>query len=270
MSSAFARGQLALLLAVCQACSASEKGGTDKGGGGKGGLEAVVSVTSDRNARNGYIYTHRELSEVARAGDGTPEAHGFLVHADRLPLKYGIEAGNFGPRMYYPPLRAGDIIPAYGRLNTVDQIQLPEQDQPATFSFTKLEKPPAGLSVLADGLAVPLSQAKPGFAVLRSTEKEGIFRMWVTDIVPPNNKDKVSAKVDVELGKTSISLPATIREGDVLMFGTIGHEVRSIVPRDTKSRVIGWVEFAPQALNADDAAAVCAKTGGKVVRPEKP
>ena len=59
-----------------------------------------------------------------------------------------------------------------------------------------------------------------------------------------------------------------VKVGSLLLLAQKAHEVLAIVPRDEKTGVIGWVEFAAEPLDAD---AIKAKGwADRVVRPVTP
>ena len=45
---------------------------------------------------------------------------------------------------------------------------------------------------------------------------------------------------------------ATVQAGDVLLVGEVGYKVRNVVPKDDKTKAVGWVEFAPDRIKRAD------------------
>lgn len=207
------------------------------------------------------------LEGIQPARDGTPVAHGLVLgYAGRAKLDEGVRPSS----VYYPPVRAGDLIPGFrGEVCTVGPLAVPGPGEPSTFFFTTLRSPPPGTELQPDGWAVPIKETHFHYGILRVNHKDRKWRLWVDGVSVPAG-GKPAAEVTVELNTGTPRESATIRAGDVLLFAGEGRRVSAVVPKDAKTRVIGWVEFDPYPLTPEEAERAVARTGGAVVRTRSP
>lgn len=198
--------------------------------------------------------------------DGRPEVRG-------LYLNPSIRAAEIHPHatpssVFYPPLRAGDLIPGLrSQVCQVDDLVVPGRGEPSTFSFHTVRNPPDGTALQPGGWAVPVKASEADFGTLRAT-REGHYRVWVDAVAAPKDGPK-TADLTVSYGTADTPKGATVRTGDVLFYTGFGYRVVNVVPKDPKTRVIGWVEFDPKAFpTEEEAKSAAVKSGGKVVVPK--
>lgn len=196
-------------------------------------------------------------SEVVREPGGSPEARGLETYQKFLFVKYRVEGIGY-PLVHYPPLRTGDLVPVFGflyRANAQSGLRL---------TWVPDAEAPPDARLHGPTVIVPLHPGGPKY-----TAHTGLNRahVWVERVdVPPEGKGMPSAQMAVDVyGTLAGGGTATVRVGDVLVTGPVGHTVRSIVPRDTKSRAIGWVELDARPILADQ----LGKDGSRVVRPAR-
>ena len=108
-------------------------------------------------------------------------------------------------------------------------------------------KLPPGLALGEDPYLVPL-KGKVGI---------GKHVLQADRIDPPGRDKKSSAELAMTYwsrrpGAPTVHLRATVRAGDVLLLGDDGYRVRNVVPRDDKTKAIGWVELAPDPIPKAD------------------
>jgi hypothetical protein len=227
--------------------STDRKVASDKGGGGRYG-----------------VITHG----IEPAADGTPEVRGLYLTPNYAHLDADVRPST----AFYPRLREGDLIPGYnGQVCAVGRLEVPKRGDPSTFSFRTAPKPPPGTALQPDGYGVPLKGADgdPALGTLRLT-KQGHYSVWVDAVAAPADGPRTAdLRLQYEFGEAPKA--ATVRAGDVLFYTGVGYRVVNVVPKDPKTRVIGWVEFDPKALpTGDEAKAAAEKAGGKVVVPTAP
>jgi hypothetical protein len=160
----------------------------------------------------------------------------------------------YAARLTLPPdLPKGTIFPLLGFMYSVDF----NRGDTLALEWVPEAQFPAGLKpVKPDSLFVPLDptsdvsgttfllDAKGVMArlILRKVERErdGAKRLVAT-LVYQNSGDK--------------PLQVDVREGDVLATPHVGgYEVRSIVPADPKSKVLGWIELSSKPIADADLA----------------
>lgn len=208
--------------------------------------------------------------------DGVVEGHRLKL----FPKEYLKAALGYGCYVIYPPLRAGDVVPLFGRLYAAGT---PTQE---AMVFTRLLPPveaPKGVAVAERSFVAPAT--RPGVA-------DDYSLLWDNRLYPrtfgpkPGAAGAATATLEVwppdkALAEDDVRvLGVTLEAGDILVLTTspkmqggaivgkeVGMKVLAVVPPDPKTRVIGWVEFAPQALFTEKE---FAKDGGRVVRPTKP
>jgi hypothetical protein len=203
----------------------------------KGGL--VVKTTRSHRDKPQF----RRLDIQAYTDDPEPGAE----PTGRLrvsPFSLRVDKRYFPAEASYPGLRAGDVLPLLGRLFRVAGVA-PEAgpNRPGTIAVRPLALAdvPAGLSFRKDSLALP----GPAAALKPGTLTIGTHALLVWEIGPVKDRGVVA----VLTGGLEPQYPrVALRVGDYLRLGGVGHEVLAIVPRDPKTRAVGWVELAGEPV----------------------
>ena len=153
----------------------------------------------------------------------------------------------------FPDLRKGDIVCALNGLYTVDEVS-PDEDSPSVlFKRLSADNVPRGVTFRPNTIVVPLSTTgkygqlqmyKRGLglrAIEREKDKKGEPGRWGAHTIEfmPIYEGLAEHK-------------AQLREGDILLFAGRGHRVLGIVPRDEKTRVIGWMELEAVPVGTEE------------------
>ena len=226
----------------------------------------VITVRVD-NSSTGRTFVDQE-HDLFMPGPVRPGMGGEM-EGHRLTLFTGYLKARGTASVQYPPLRAGDIIPMFGRLY---RTGTPEY-RSVVFTYLKPDEYPPGVTVAEKSFVVPITRAA---VVDNHSNLEG-NQLYAWQIDPPaGGKGAASATFEIwppdgQLGEKDRILTATVKVGDILMLPIksplgkeAGHKVLAVIPPDPKTRVIGWVEFEPKALFKEDE---LAKDGGRLVRP---
>ena len=204
------------------------------------------------------------FSAVERAGDGEYTAfgagiaHGWVgenrVRAKRSGGGYGLVS--------YPRLRRGDLVPVYGYVYEVTHIT-PDSDKAVAGGELKLrwvpaEKVPAGVAPGPEALLIPLGGANSALAAAKSIDAVPAGDPKAAPVLAARLELRREFLVQSAQGGyvKSRDYTATIKEKDVLLLGPqnqeVGYKVRKVVPRDEKTKVIGWVELDPEPIPMAD------------------
>ena len=150
----------------------------------------------------------------------------------------------------YPDIGLDDVVPAFGWVYRVSQVG-PDGRDAEGHTWIKMKKLPksawpAGARLDRDSFAVPLTgEGERGCANLHDAS------VTVQTITTPRG-GKPEARVcvihSVPGPKVYPRMYATVREGDVLLIYTAGHRVRSVVPADPKTNLVGWLELSPDPI----------------------
>lgn len=190
------------------------------------------------------------LDTVMKNGEGELYARGVFIEHLWIALKRKNETRH--STVYYPELRKGDLVPVYSYIYELTNIvpwDGPPKDGNHRIDLKMLpkDKVPAGLSLGKDPMLVPL-------------EGGSVFRLYLVkataiELPPdkaPSGKDKPVAKLELSYhpleSKTATHYTASVMPGDSLLLGGHGFKVRNVVPKDKKTKAIGWVEFAPEPI----------------------
>jgi hypothetical protein len=189
------------------------------------------------------------LSSVRVNARNRPVAWMAMASAEYLNIGRPLDnhLGDIG--LTYPNIGMGDVVPAFGWVYRVSQVgpSGPAAERNTWIKLKKLPKSawPAGARLRQDSFAVPLSgDGERGRANLHDAS------LTVESISTPRG-GKPEAKVYVKHSVPGYQFPrmyATVREGDVLLIHTAGHRVRSVVPPDPKSKLVGWLELSPDPI----------------------
>jgi len=162
---------------------------------------------------------------------------------------------NYGAdfKIRFPDLRKGDIVCALNGLYTVDEVS-PDEDSPSVlFKRLSADNVPRGVTFRPNTIVVPLSTTgkygqlqmyERGLglrAIEREKDKKGEPGRWVAHTIEfmPIYEGLAEHK-------------AQLREGDILLFAGRGHRVLGIVPKDEKTRVIGWMELEAVPVGTEE------------------
>jgi hypothetical protein len=194
---------------------------------------------------------------VDKAADGELEAVGVAISHTWIARdrKYKTPHG----LVSYPRLRKGDLVPAYSNVYEVTSFQggnrnwdaIKKGQEYVELKRVPAAKVPAGLALGTDPLILPLG----GRAGTR------LYAIEVKDI--PSGRVGAVGGTDkpvatLELGylpqdaREASTYAARVRAGDTLLLGGVGHKVRNVVPKDDKTKAIGWVELAPEPIPKAD------------------
>ncbi len=194
------------------------------------------------------------LAEVKEEKDGQLVA--CMVDTISVPPAFGaIKNGGAG----YPGLRKGDLVPIFSYVYRVTGLRKGGEafkyGHMVDLEWVPNDKLPKGLALGDHPTAAPL-MGKIGI------NEHVIMPLKIN---PPSRKkdgepalDKSSAQLWIygpAPGKprgTSIDCRAVVRAGDVLLLGDLGFKVRNIVPKDAKTKAIGWVEFTLDPIKKAD------------------
>lgn len=215
-----------------------------------GGPQRDTAITT-------HMYTGVELI------DGQPVAFG----ANATPNFLSLRTNDY--HVYFPPLRKDDIVPLFGFLYRVTELRNntilkgSKNTDVVVLEWIKDEDAPGKVRLRSDSFLVPLRQGQSAGHVLMNNT-------YVTadKIVARKNEPKYAPWAFVYVtAPLEASLPnpprAIINEGDVLVVGDKGFKVRSIVPRDSETKLIGWIDFDSTPIPLNELAKHKA-----VVRPE--
>lgn len=158
-----------------------------------------------------------------------------------------------GAVVTYPPdLQKNDLVPVLGEVYRISSISLEDR---ARMLLEKLpvDKRPRGIAPAKDSFTIPLRKDDQGHGTV-GYEPDQQITVCVMDIVAPAKEgEKATARLTVSLKyEGTHASEATVKQGDVILFGKHGVTVRAIVPADAKTRIIGWVEFGPEAIPEKD------------------
>jgi hypothetical protein len=146
----------------------------------------------------------------------------------------------------YPDLAVDDVAPFFGAIYRVDAVACGKKPMMRVIRVPA-DKLPKGVSPAWDSLAVPLARDGRGMVQLH----DGQVRVEAIK-APAKEGEKPTARISVSYrveGMQAFAVAeATVKEGDVVLLPAIGHKVRAVVPADAKTRLIGWVEFAPDPI----------------------
>ena len=207
------------------------------------------------------VYPRRFSDGVIKSKDGTWRAVGLEIYYFENRGVLRKEAKRIA-EVQYPPLKEGDVIPAFGRLYRVSPVVPGWWDRVHTVKFEWVgEKFADGaVNLSPDSFPVPLASAKND---------------WMNVCGHYIRVDKIDAtgcKAGEARGTLTLDFTepikmqlAQVKAGDVLMLGDKGHKVIAVVPADAKTGVIGWVEFDPEPI--DEADIKAQGLGARVVRP---
>jgi len=157
---------------------------------------------------------------------------------------------------YLPPLRKGDIVPIYGYFYRVkelfdrDAAKAPRSGDSVHLEWVKDEELPKGLRVEVSSYIVPLHRDRNGQTYVND-------RFVLVDALHGPKDDKpasASVRLDspLEVRELKQQDRATVQEKDVLLIADKAYRVLRIVPRDPKTRVIGWIELEFRPVPADE------------------
>jgi hypothetical protein len=176
------------------------------------------------------------------------------------------------PGMQYPRLKQGDIVPLFGHLFRVSRLidRWPEFDAKSKDSI-ELERLadkeiPPDIAVRPDSFVIPLRwQHSGGEAALHET------RVDVCSIALSQQGEKKSPVAHIKItegpdNRKVLGGEATLRRGDILLMGDVGHRVRNVVPRDEERGIIGWLELDSRPLTQ----AELTKTAAPIIQAEPP
>lgn len=198
---------------------------------------------------------------IERAKDGALEAHSLFVYCPEL----GYRVPGRPAAASYPPVREGDLTPGFNsQVCEVGPLAMPNRGGPVTFTFATVLKPPPGTALRRGGWAVPIKQGTADLGYLESSKIDEKWRVWVNRVVVPA-KGPPTADLSFDLWTWPRLAKATVRAGDVVRYDEFALRVVNVVPRNPKTRVIGWVEFDPKPLTPEKAKKAAAESGGKVV-----
>ena len=151
----------------------------------------------------------------------------------------------------YPGLRMDDIVPVFGQLGRVSEIQ--DRGEPKGYPkgkdsmlLTKVEEKslPPGLNFATGSIVVPLVRDRVGGTGFDG----GYTRVRVMEIQPAASEDERGPVAEIQFYDNDKSPSMTVmklRRGDTLAIRKAQYKVLNVVPRDEKTHVIGWVELAP-------------------------
>lgn len=205
-------------------------------------------------------------------GGTGPAVSGVMVVADYLNRENDYLLGD--PRVAYPPLRRGDLVPAFGALYRVTGLEDPgvtlrragREDTPPAVAFAR-----GSIPLILD--ADPEREQPKADTLLHRRN----VRVVSIKAPPAGGKGGPVAAVRVYYGRGSSEWhEAEVRAGEYLPIReraedrsddpekTYGHRVVAVVPRDPKAGVIGWVELDAKPLSE----AALAKAKAQVVEPK--
>lgn len=192
------------------------------------------------------------LDSVSEDGKRVEWARGAEVWLDYISPLAKV---NFGAdfKIRFPDLRKGDIVCAFNGLYTVDEVS-PDEDRPSVlFKRLSADNVPRGVTFRPNTIVVPLSTTgkygqlqmyERGLglrSIGREKDKKGEPGRWVAHTIEfmPIYEGYAEHK-------------AQLKEGDILLFAGKGHRVLGIVPRDEKTRVIGWMELEAVPVGTEE------------------
>ena len=161
--------------------------------------------------------------------------------------------GSWSFQIRFPDLRKGDIVCALNGLYTVDGISPGEINPHVLFKRLSADNVPKGVTFRPNTIAVPLS----------TTGKYGQLQMYERGLglrAIEREKD-AKGKPGRWVAHTIEFMPiyeglaehkAQLKEGDILLFAGKGHRVLGIVPKDEKTRVIGWMELEAVPVGTEE------------------
>lgn len=221
---------------------------------------ASSPYASERGLGSDFLDYGSVLGFVEKKADGKLAAGSITIYYTPL----GPDRKPVGPKrgVWYSEFRKGDLVPVFRHVYRVTKLTLGPGPAGTPGHEVELEwvpddQLPAGLAVGADPILVPLkgtngvrdvalevthSYVLTLMSVDRAEEGKGPA-FGVLDILPPSPP------------RSPVSAPrhtATVRAGDALLIGASGYKVRNVVPRDDKTKAIGWVELAPDAVPKAD------------------
>ena len=196
------------------------------------------------------------VDQVGR-DDRKDYARGVFITAEYDGNAQFPNARSDGYHVWYPDLRVGDIVPILGNVYRVTGMSgTSEPDLRGTsIGFLRLPDPegpavPAGVTVTKGTYAFPfgvsggsrLHHAPFTASYVEESQSDGRKR--------PAARIQIQAHsaivADPAKGKRKVERPGqvlTVRVGEILRFGELGHRVRNIVPPDSEKQVIGWIEI---------------------------
>lgn len=203
-----------------------------------GGHIGYVLDVKDISGRNFYRVTVTRFSE----------ATGTFINGNLHLKKYGTVA--------YPPLKNGQIVPMFGALYRVESAAFI-----CELKLIESKDLPPGISFQYDSFFIPIRHPEFG----GETREKGLNRLHCEKIVADKDQKQTPvAELRIDISEPTRSAGnAQVREGDILVLGEFGHRVRKVVPADTKTKVIGWVEFDTKGIPVDE----LKKSKDRIVRP---
>ena len=210
--------------------------------GGDGGAEGVLLFKA-------------RVREVVEASGGLV-AQDITTNIDYTLIRFPKKPPNHGAR--YSEFHEDELVPIYRRIYRVARLTkgtpgANESGHEVVLEWVPEDKLPPGVELGDDPVLVPLD----------GTSSDGRWGLKTEKIEGKLGADgKPESKVSAEITVTHPNPDrppfvqklsrATVRIGDTLLVGEYGLKVRNIVPRDEKTRVIGWVEFAPDGIKKAD------------------
>lgn len=140
----------------------------------------------------------------------------------------------------YPAVGRDDVLPMFGAMYKLTELLTGESAHVGRVKFERLAASewPTGLVFQSDSFPLFLQRLDRGIARLHNCT-------LVVHQIRPVDKSTPGAKqamISVE-GDGVPKAQAELVVGDILLIRDRGHKVRSITPRDERSKVVGWVEL---------------------------
>lgn len=191
--------------------------------------------------------------QSGRPGAVAVETTVHLYH-NRLPvLNY---------KVTFDRLHEGDLFPVLGRLYRVGHMGSedgPKGRKNAWMLAKRLDPKdvPAGVTLRAKSVVVPHTPGEFGATTFAPGPVQFVeYQSEAAGYNPPRARLRVPHRDG--WGEVRV------RAGDVVLLAGMGYEVLSVTPPDAKTKVIGWVELAPEGVPEDE----LVKKKVPVVRPE--
>jgi len=211
---------------------------------------APLDVTGNQSGRFGYVHYNgpRTWDKDRREYFGNlvlfPEYLSSLLYT-RPEVDRALPFRPLGEdyKIVFPPVRQDEIVPLFGDLYRVKEgisDDHPQRggDNRVTFKQLSAKDRPEGVSFQTDSIPLLLQRNDRGSARLHNCSVMVTEVRAIEKTAPPS----YTATVRI-MGEGVPKSEATVKVGDVLLIHNRGHKVRAIVPRDEKTKVIGWVEL---------------------------
>jgi hypothetical protein len=226
-----------------------------------------------------YSSDNTYLISADKGNDGVLEARGAMAVMAEFRPALSVE---------FPPLKIGDLVPAFGALYRVTGIvdltpPGPKNPWPGAFrkgwmtmELAEKKDLPRGLAFQDGSIGVPLLEEGAELAPKAGRGSAGAefvserSSAAVRAVVAPGDltaRGGPSARVLVLAHDFAGAHPkdavlplrtkdATVRRGDILSVDGHPYEVRNVVPRDPKQHITGWLELGPERRQGATADAI--------------